>query len=262
MARAILAGGGNSIDTDVINASSSAITAGTTCIDKEGNKITGDISELTTTDYYPSASTQSISSGKYITNSLVLQKVNFTNFAASNIRHGATLNVGYTGNNTGITSIAGTFTNDANAAASDMLANTTGFVKGAAVVGTIVSKGATSYGPTNSAITISAKQYLSGAQTINKLTGTANTAHVCNTVTFSSTAGAGLTGGIKKYSGTTSWTPRASAAQTVQLSGLWSASNVTVNAISNTNLKPEYIKKGVVITVNGVNTTGTYEGWS
>lgn len=57
-------------------------------------------------------------------------------------------------------------TNDANAAASDILSNKTAYVNGTKITGSIASKSATTYTPNTSDQTIAAGQYLAGAQTI------------------------------------------------------------------------------------------------
>lgn len=62
--------------------------------------------------------------------------------------------------------VTGTFTNDANAAAANILKDKTAYVKGNKVTGTIPSKGAATYTPSTSNQTIAAGNYLSGAQTI------------------------------------------------------------------------------------------------
>jgi hypothetical protein len=60
----------------------------------------------------------------------------------------------------------GTFTSDATATAAQMLAGAKAYVNGVLVTGTIPSKGAQTFTPGTTNQTISAEQYLSGAQTI------------------------------------------------------------------------------------------------
>lgn len=69
---------------------------------------------------------------------------------------------------TNITSIStlATETADATATASEILSGKTAYIKGSKITGNIASKIAQTYTPTTSNITIAAKQYLSGAQTI------------------------------------------------------------------------------------------------
>ncbi len=57
-------------------------------------------------------------------------------------------------------------TSDANAVSGDMLSGKTGYVNGSKVTGNIASKAAETFTPTTSDQTITAGQYLSGAQTI------------------------------------------------------------------------------------------------
>ena len=57
-------------------------------------------------------------------------------------------------------------TDDANAAATDMLSGKTAYVNGTKITGQIPSKAAQTYTPTTSDQTIAAGQYLSGAQTV------------------------------------------------------------------------------------------------
>ena len=57
-------------------------------------------------------------------------------------------------------------TDDANAAATDMLSGKTAYVNGTKITGQIPSKAAQTYTPTTSDQTIAAGQYLIGAQTV------------------------------------------------------------------------------------------------
>ena len=90
------------------------------------------------------------------------------NLSADNIKDGVL--VGRSENSDETNCIKGTFTSDANATASNILSGKTAYVKGEKVTGTIASKGATTHYATTSDQTISAGQYLSGDQTIKKLT--------------------------------------------------------------------------------------------
>ncbi|BCK01399.1 hypothetical protein [Anaerocolumna chitinilytica] len=82
-------------------------------------------------------------------------KAAITNIAAAVIKAGVTVG-----------GIAGTFTADATALASQMLAGVTAYVNGNKITGTIVSKAAATYTPGTTDQTIAAGQYLSGAQTV------------------------------------------------------------------------------------------------
>lgn len=68
-----------------------------------------------------------------------------------------------------VCNVAGTATNDANAAAGQILSGYTAYVKGNKITGSIPSKGAATYTPSTVTQTIAAGQYLSGVQTINPI---------------------------------------------------------------------------------------------
>ncbi|WP_243156123.1 hypothetical protein [Clostridium sp. C2-6-12] len=63
----------------------------------------------------------------------------------------------------------------------------------------VATKSAASYNPSTAPQTVEAGQYLTGAQTINPVTGTANTGHVLSGYTFASGNGIGLTGNIPNF---------------------------------------------------------------
>ncbi|MBO7669745.1 MAG: hypothetical protein J6S60_04060 [Oscillospiraceae bacterium] len=69
-------------------------------------------------------------------------------------------------------------TDDANATASDMLSGKTSYVGGTKITGNISSKAAASYEPSTADQTISASQYLSGAQTVKAVVVSGLTASV------------------------------------------------------------------------------------
>lgn len=91
-------------------------------------------------------------------------KVTVSGLSAAVVKTGTTVTV-QQGAKT-IQSVTGTFTSDANAAASQILSGKTAYVNGVKVTGTISSKDAATYTPKTTDQTIAAGQYLSGVQTI------------------------------------------------------------------------------------------------
>jgi len=71
-----------------------------------------------------------------------------------------------------------------------------GYTTGGTITQSIITKGATTYNPSTTTQTIAAGQYVSGAQTINPVTGTANAPQVLSGYTFASANGIGLTGAM------------------------------------------------------------------
>ena len=100
-------------------------------------------------------------------------KINITTTAETNVADYATAQVvdanlvaGNIKQGVSVLGVSGTFTSDANAAAGDILSGKSGYVNGSKINGSITSKSAATYTPTTADQTISAGQYLSGAQTI------------------------------------------------------------------------------------------------
>ena len=96
-----------------------------------------------------------LTKNKIVRNDIKVTVNGDSNLAAGNIKAGST-----------IFGVSGTFTNDADATAANILSGKTAYVKGSKLTGTIASKAAATYTPGTSNQTIAAGQYLSGAQTI------------------------------------------------------------------------------------------------
>lgn len=103
-------------------------------------KVTQSITTKAAATYYATTSDQTISSGQYLSGNQVIKKLTQTNLTGANIKPGVTISV-----NNGSTNVW-------------------------SVAGTMASKAAATYYATTSDQTISSGQYLSGAQTIKKLT--------------------------------------------------------------------------------------------
>ena len=105
-------------------------------------KVTQSITTKAAATYYATTSDQTIAAGQYLSGAQTIKKLTQTNLSGGNIKPGVTVKV-----------------NNGNA---DVFS----------VTGTMASKAAATYYATTSDQTIAAGQYLSGAQTISKLTQT------------------------------------------------------------------------------------------
>lgn len=140
-------------------------------------KVTGSMTEKAAATYNPSASDQEIAAGQYLSGKQTIRKVTTTNLDAANIKTGVTVKIGDAEDDDRVASVTGTYTADANATAAQILSGKTAYVNGTKISGTIPSKAAATYNTSKNADqTIAAGQYLSGAQTIRKVTITNLTA--------------------------------------------------------------------------------------
>lgn len=105
-------------------------------------KITQNLNTKGAATYYVTASDQTIAANQYLTGAQTIKKITQTNLTAENIKPGVTVNV-----NNGNSNVF-------------------------SVTGNMPSKAAATYYATTSDQTIAAGQYLSGAQTIKKITQT------------------------------------------------------------------------------------------
>lgn len=145
--------------------------------------------------YTPGTTNQSIPAG-YTTGGTVAGDADLT---VGNIKVGVN-----------IFGVVGTFTNDANAVAAEILSGKTAYVNGVKITGSIPSKGVQTYTPGTSNQTISAGQYLSGIQTIEgdadlistnirsgvTIFGVAGNSNVVNTSSGTATASQILSGAV------------------------------------------------------------------
>lgn len=138
--------------TSDATATAANILSGKTAYVK-GAKVTGTIASKAAATITPTTSNQTIASGQYLSGTQTI--VGDADLTAGNIKSGVN-----------IFGVDGTFTSDADATAAQILSGKTAYVKGAKVIGSITSKAAATYTPTTSNQTISAGQYLNGAQTI------------------------------------------------------------------------------------------------
>ena len=133
---------------------------------------------------YPTGKATSSSSSASITSKgvkVTANAVTTTNIAADKIRSGITVKVGYTGNDTAVKNVTGTFTSSSTvssgqtaATAAKILSGYSAWVNGSEVKGNISSKAAEVFYVSPTDRTISSGKYLSGTQTIKGVTTSSN----------------------------------------------------------------------------------------
>lgn len=157
------------------NAAAGDIRSGKTAY--VGNaKVTGTATEKAATTYDVSSSDQTIAAGQYLTGAQTIRRVTTSNIDAGNIKKGVVVKVGDAADDDRIAGVTGTFTSDANAAAGDILSGKTAYVNGNKITGSIPSQAAQTINASTSDQTIASGRYLSGTQTIRKITTTNLTA--------------------------------------------------------------------------------------
>ena len=151
------------------NATAGDIKNGKTAL--VGNTIiTGNMSGKAAATYNTSTSDQTIAGEQYLSGAQTIKAVTTSNISAGNIKAGVTVKVGDANNAGRISNVTGTFTNDGTAVAGDILSGKIAYVNGNKITGNIPSLGATTYNASTSDQSISSGRYLSGNQTIRRIT--------------------------------------------------------------------------------------------
>ena len=153
------------------NAAAGDIRSGKTAY--VGNaKVIGTATEKSAATYNVSSSDQTIAANQFLTGAQTIRRVTTSNIDAGNIKKGVVVKVGDAADDDRIVGVMGTYTSDANAGAGDILSGKTAYVNGSKITGNIPSQGATTYNASTSDQTISSGRYLSGNQTIRRVTTT------------------------------------------------------------------------------------------
>lgn len=175
----ILGVGGGASGSDDVTASAAQVLAPYTAItsDSDGEPKDGTIPTKGAATYNTSTADQTINSGQYLGGNQTIKGVTTENIDAGNIRKGVTVKVGDANNAGRIKDIAGTYTTVSSGqsavTAAALRKGYSGFANGGAEVkGNMTEKAAATYYATTSNQTIAANQYLTGVQTISKLSQT------------------------------------------------------------------------------------------
>lgn len=175
----ILGVGGGASGSDDVTATAAQVLAPYTAItsDSDGEPKEGTIPTKEAATYNTSTADQTINSGQYLGGNQTIKAVTTENIDAGNIKKGVVVKVGDANNAGRIKNITGTYTTVSSGqtavTAAALRKGYSGFANGGAEVkGNMTEKAAATYYATTSNQTIAANQYLTGVQTISKLSQT------------------------------------------------------------------------------------------
>ncbi|EKQ56258.1 MULTISPECIES: hypothetical protein [unclassified Clostridium] len=129
-----------------------------------------------------------------------------------------------------------------------------GYTTGGTVTQSITTKATATYNPSTTTQTIAAGQYLSGAQTINPVTGTAGAGDVLSGKTFASANGIGLTGTIPSKAGATI---NPSTSQQTIAAGQYLSGDQVIAPITGTATDADVVSGKTYNSAAGIARTGT-----
>lgn len=97
--------------------------------------LTASVTTKAAATYYATTSDQTISANQYLTGTQTIKALSQTNLSAANIKVGTTISVN--NGNANVWSVAGTYTSDATATATDILSGETAYVNGNKITGSL-----------------------------------------------------------------------------------------------------------------------------
>lgn len=176
MAECLILGVDNSPTSDDVTATADKVLAPYTAITADSDEpVKGTIPSKSAATYNTSTSDQTITSKQYLSGNQTIKGVTTSNISAGNIKKGVVVKVGDANNAGRIKNITGTYTTVSSGqtalTADTLRKGYSGFANGGAEVkGNMAEKSSATFNVSTSDRTITANQYLTGAQVIKAVT--------------------------------------------------------------------------------------------